>query len=165
MKRFGKLSGTMKDSQEKSLSIVTPKELKALGIPIVDDSGKEIVRPDVLLVVTQLASLAQIVKIRKSLEREHIEGRLDEKTLNATDKPEYINLLEEYPYTPYATASLYNNGPDSVKLSINNTYDWSELAKDESLEIDFTKADRRIEIILYRCNLGKTASITVKAKY
>ena len=135
------------------------------NIIVKDEEGKQIVRPDVIQAVTQLASLAQMVRIRKSLEREHVEGHIDAKTLSATDQPKYVDLIEEYPFTPYATVSFYNNGPNSARLSLNNAFDWFMLDIDEGVDMDFTKADQRIEVIHYVCNPGQTASVTVRGKY
>lgn len=134
-------------------------------IKIVDEEGKEIVRPDVLNTITQLAEVGQLMRIRKSIEREHIQGRVFPLTLSASEQLGYADLLEEAPFNPFAKASFYNDGPDSVKISINNAADWNELAYKESMEIDLTKADRRIDLIYYKCDTGETASVRVKGKY
>ena len=144
---------------------VLPAKISASGAKVVDVEGNEIVRPDVLNAVTNIASLAQLVKIRKSLERDHIEGRLDERTLSATGTSQYVDLLQAYPNIAYATVSFYNSGLDTVKISVNNPSDWSSIAINDTLSLDFTKADRRIEVIYYMCDPGNTATVTVKGKY
>lgn len=155
----------MTDSQEKSLSIVTPAELNAPQIKVVED-GKEVVRPDVIAAVTQLASLAQLVKIRKSLEKEGFEGKEDPRTFSATGTIQYISLIHDYPYTPWATAYFYNDDPsNAVYISINNPWDWNEIKSGEDSFKDRLKADKRIELVYYKCDPGGTASVRVVGKY
>jgi hypothetical protein len=155
----------MKDSQQRLPSIVTPKEVRAPDIKVVDDEGKEIVRPDVLQAVVQLAQLGQLVRIRKSLEREHIEGKLLSVTLNATEEYESLDLIKTHPFAPLATGSFVNKGPDPVSLAINKQRPFHRLDKGDSIPVDLTKADERIYFIEYRCDPGQTASIRALGKY
>jgi hypothetical protein len=155
----------MKDYQEKLPSIVTPKELDTSGIKVVDDEGREIIRPDAIQAVTQLASLAQLARIRKSLEKEEYRGVQDSRTLNSTDAYQVEDLTREYPFTPWATASFFNDGPDTVYIGINRRGSPAIVAAGESYQVDFTKADRRIELIYYWCDATETASVRVIGKY
>ncbi len=155
----------MKDSQQRLPSIVTPRELN-LPVKVVDDEGKEIVRPDVLQAVVQLASLGQLARIRKSVEKEEFEGKKDSRTLNATDQLQWIDLIDRYPNKPWATATFFNDGPvNRVYIAINDAYDWTLLNFGETLPVDYTKADKRISLIYYRCDAGNTASVRVVGKY
>jgi len=154
----------MKDSQQRLPSIVTPKEVRAPDIKVVDDEGKEIVRPDVLQTVVQLAQLGQLVRIRKSLEKEEFEGKKDSRTLNTTDQPQWIDLINRFPNKPWATATFFNDGPNRVYISFD-ALDWTPLNLGESLPVDFTKADSRMKLIGYRCDPGNTASVRAVGKY
>lgn len=151
--------------EEKLPAVITPKELDTKGIKIVDDQGREIVRPDVIAAVTQLASLAQLARIRKSLEREHIEGHQYFETLDASAIPHVIDLIREEPYCALATVSFFNDGPDAVHISINERHGSSTLEDGEQHSADYTKADRRVELIYYWCDTGETASVRVVGKY
>lgn len=159
--------------QERLPSVVTRRELDALNIPVVDEEGKEIVRPDVVQAVVQLASLAQLARIRKSLEKEEFEGKVDSKTLDATDRPWGVDLVSQPPYRAWSTASFFNDGDIStsppgettVYISINRPSYPVTLKYGESYSVDFTKADRRIEFIYYWCALGETASVRAVGKY
>lgn len=153
------------DYQEKLPSVVTPGELEVPGIRVVDDEGKEIVRPDVIQAVTQLAQLAQLSRIRKSLEKEHVEGKQYSDTLEATDSPRVVDLIREIPYTPLATAYFFNDGPDTAHIGINRRGGYVTIKKGENHSVDNTKADRRIELIYYWCDPGDTASVRVAGKY
>lgn len=135
---------------------------------VIDESGRKIVGPELEMVaglVTQMAQLAQLAKIRKSLEREHFEGKADPRMLSVSDKIEYDNLIKDTPWTPWVTAYFYNDGPNTAYISINNTWDWQELRISEDLLFDFLKADKRIELIYYKCDPGETASIRAIGKY
>lgn len=155
----------MTDYQEKLPSIVRPEGLDTSGIKVVDDEGREIVRPDVIQAVTQLASLAQLTRIRKSLEKEEYRGAQDSRTLSATDAYQVEDLVKEYPFIPWATAFFVNDGDDTVYIGINRQAGAAKVEKNESHQADFTKADRRIELIYYWCDATETASVRVVGKY
>jgi len=153
----------MKDSQQRLPSIVTPRELN-LPVKVVDDEGKEIVRPDVLQAVVQLASLGQLARIRKSIEKEEFEGKKDSRTLNATDQLQWIDLINRFPNKPWATASFINDSPNRVYISFD-ALDWTPLNRGDRFLPDFTKADERIGLIYYICDPGNTASVRAVGKY
>ena len=136
---------------------------------VVDETGRKITGPEMEAVtglVTQLAQLAQLARIRKSLEREHVEGKVRPLTLSATDELNYLDLKDNWPYIPWATAYFYNDGPDySVFISINNPYEWYEVKNAEDYSVDLLKADRRIEIVYYKCDSKETASVRAVGKY
>jgi len=155
---------------------INPSEIgKQLAIPqikVIED-GKEVVRPDVLQAVVQLATLGQLTRIRRSLEKEEFEGIKDDRKLSATDQLQWIDLINYHPNVPWVTAFFFNDGDIStdppgkvtVYIAINDTYSPSEIKKGESLNLDFLKADRRIEEIYYWCDTGETASVRVIGKY
>ena len=70
-------------------------------------------------------------------------------------------------------ASFFNDGdittdppePTSAYIAINNPDAMVELKKGESQHADFSFAQRRIEIIFYRAEPGKKASVRVEGKY
>jgi len=148
-------------------TIVNPSELgKQLAVPqvrVIED-GKEVVRPDVIQAITQLATLGQLTKIRRSLEREEFEGELDPRPLAATDVVQSLEL-DEYPNVPWATATLVNDGPNPVFVAINNLAKPTTLNMNERVTLDFTKGDRRIEFVYYWCGPGNTASVRAVGKY
>jgi len=138
--------------------------LKTLLPQIVDKSGKEIIRPDVLQSITQLAQLGQLVKIRKSLEKEEYQGKIDTRVIEATDALGFLDLVNNYPNTPWINVFLINDGPDTVFLSVNGGSPEIPIHKGEDISVDFSQAERRIETILYRCDIGETASVRVVGK-
>lgn len=105
-------------------------------------------------------------KIELSQKREQFEGKVDEKGLICTGTSKVLNLLKEHPYSPWAKVYFQNKGPDTALVSINNAYDWNAIEADGDLEMDFLKADKRIEVIHYKCNVtGETATITATGKW
>jgi len=139
-------------------------ELKSL-VPQIIEEGKTVVRPDVIQAVTQLAQLGQLVKIRKSLEKEEYEGILDQRTLASTDATNYIDLINSHPYKPWIDAYFYNDGANEIYIAINRPVDFHRIEPTESLALDFSNADRRIELIYYRCDPGETTSVRALGKY
>jgi len=103
-------------------------------------------------------------KINKSLKVSQFQGGAGTITLNADEKYRYIVLWHVYPYTPLVTAHFVNKGPDGVFVSVNGEPD-TPLNKDEDALYDFIKAERKIEVISYYCNVGETALIPVGAKW
>ena len=161
-------------------TVITPNELgKLLGLkrptivtPKIIEEGKEIVRPDALQAIVQLAQLGQLTKIRKalektgeSLEKLEFQGELDPRTLDATDKLQFITFIHEFPYVPWISAFFVNDGPDAVKIAINRPYDQFEMEINETRTISRAHAEERIRTIFYGCDPGETASIRVTGEY
>lgn len=149
-------------------TVINPSELgKQLAVPqikVVED-GKEVIRPDVIQAITQLAQLGQLTKIRKSLEKEEFEGKEDPRTLNATDEIQVLSLVDDFPYTPWISAYFVNDGPDPARISINRPYAQFLLRVNETKTIDHAHADERIGSIFYVCEPGETASVEVVGEY
>lgn len=149
-------------------TIINPSALgKQLAVPQIKviEEGKEVVRPDVLGAVVQLATLGQLTKIRKSLEKGEFEGKEDPRTLNATDKIQVLSLVDDFPYTPWADAYIINKGPDAVRISTDRPYAQFTMEKDETVTIGRTHADERIRLIFYVCDPGETAKVRITGQY
>jgi hypothetical protein len=103
--------------------------------------------------------------IRESQDRENFQGLIDEKTLNCTSTVAWVDLKRVHPYTPWHKATFYNSGPDTAWISINNAKEWKELGKNDTWEVDLSKADRRMEVIYYKSATGETAAVTATGKW
>lgn len=147
-----------------SISTISPQDITVPMMKVIED-GREVVRPDVIQAVVQLGTLGQLARIRRSLEREHFRGELDNRDLEATDEYQHINLIDDWPNTPWATAYFFNDGPNGVYIAINKNRPFRHLASKENLELDFTKSDKRIEFIEYYCDSGETATVNALGKY
>ncbi len=100
-------------------------------------------------------------------------GLTDYRVLEADGQLRWLSLVDASPFTPWITASFFNDGdvtkdppgPVSVYIAINNPDTMVELKKGESQYADFSFAQRRIEIIFYKTDLGKRARVRVEGKY
>jgi len=92
-------------------------------------------------------------------------GRVDPRILQATQDLRWINLVSEPPYVGWISAAFFNDGPNSVFIGINNPDALSEIGAGESLEVTMAGAQRRIELVFYKCNPGERASVRVVGKY
>lgn len=135
---------------------------------IVDEDDNKVVGPEmeaVLGMVTQMAQLAQLARIRKSLEGAEFEGISDERVLSASGTPKVVDLIRDYPYRPWITAYFVNDGTDSVRIKINRDGRYFTLYENETRTVDRAKAKQRIELIYYECAVGETASVRVTGEY
>jgi len=150
---------------EKDIAEIPPKPF----LPqVVDDKGHKVVGPEMEAVthlMIQMAQLAQQARIRKSLEREHFEGGVFTQELAVTEELGHISLLRGHPYTALATAFLINAGPNDAHIAINEAHNWLVLRPLETRTIVHTKADKRIEIVYFRCNPGESASVRLEGVY
>lgn len=100
-------------------------------------------------------------------------GSTDYRVLEADGQLRWLSLVDAPPYTPWIKASFFNDGDIttdppgevSVYIAINNPDAMVELKKGESQHADFSFAQRRIEIIFYKCNTGEKASVRTVGKY
>ncbi|GAH73931.1 unnamed protein product, partial [marine sediment metagenome] len=141
---------------------------KALIPEVVDETGKAVTGPEMEAVtglVTQLAQVAQLARIRKALEREQFKGRVDTPTLSVTSKQSCLNLLDRWHYSALITAYFVNDGPDTAYIAINEPYAWLKIKINETRTVDHTKADKRIERIYHKCDAGETASVRIEGEY
>ncbi len=88
------------------------------------------------------------------------EGENDPRTLNATPTKQSLLLSP-----PWISVYFFNDGPDLVFININTSTQPLEILIGESLTIDMSGAERRIETIDYYCNPTKTAVVRVIGKY
>jgi hypothetical protein len=136
---------------------------------IVDDSGKPLVGPDidaVLKRVTELAQVAQLAKIRKTLERQNFKGQTDPWKLHANDQVQHLDTLNTHPDDPWISCFIINRGPKKVRIQINDSSQrWIKMGPGETRAIDYSHAAERISYINYQCEPGETAIIEVEGAY
>jgi len=131
--------------------MVESKELvpveKSIIPQVVDDEGKRIVGPEleaVTQLVTQMAQVAQLARIRKTLERQEAqmekipEGRMRpfEKTItgNAIEMWKVIDDVGQ----KCNSGTVYNDGPNEVWVCLNDIRDgFQEIKEGESLDFSF----------------------------
>jgi hypothetical protein len=151
-----------KDSQ---LTSKLSEALGALSATETDDQSRERISSNVPQAVVALAQLGQLVRIRRALERQQFEGSIAEITLNCTDQQQEVEMLENPFFIRSVTVAFINNGPNTAYILINHTNLPFSIQINESYPIDFSRAERRIESLVYWCDTGGTAVVRVKVKY
>lgn len=108
----------------------------------------------------------------RMLQAQTYTGLTDERRLNANPTIQWLNLISDPPYVGWIRASFFNDGDPtnseltpSVFIGINNPGELHEVAYGESYNVDFAGAQRRIEFVYYKTNLGEKASVRIIAKY
>lgn len=119
------------------------KEVTAL-VPKVIEDGKEVIRPDILQVVTQLASLAQLARIRRAVEKDVYRPapvgkvREFEKTVSGSDIERW-EVIDDLDDNKGVSCTIYNNSDDySVWVALNDVREgFGEIKPNESKDYDF----------------------------
>jgi len=119
-----------------------------------------------VMMMSLVATMTTVVApVAQQLQAASYVGLTNTLVLNATSVAQWVNLVNDPPYTPLITATFHNDGPDSVFIAINNPDEFLELNKDDSRIVSMSGGERRIEFIFYKCNPGKHASVRVDGKY
>lgn len=120
-----------------------------------------------MMMIMMMALLPSLVGTTASttLQAQAYVGLTDSRTLHATQVLQWINLISDPPYTAWITASFHNDGPDSAFVAVNNPDEFTEIANGEDITVSMAGADRRIEFVFYKSNLGERASVRVLGKY
>lgn len=119
----------------------------------------------VMVIAPTLQRMFPVVQAQQYYLAQAYVGLTDDRVLNATPTMQWLNLISDPPYNPWITAYFFNDGPHSVFIGINNPDELTQLASGEDKTIDMTGADRRIEFVFYKSNIGERASVRVIGKY
>ena len=129
-------------------------------IEVVDERGREVVRPDVVSFIMQATATAQLVKLRKLEESKVPSGS---KSIDYTVSDAGLVLRNDPPWISF---SLANDGPNGVFVEVGDpsphALDDGAVASGESYAFDAVYAV--IERLDLRCSAGETAAIRIKAK-
>lgn len=135
---------------------------------VVDQDGHPVAGPDleaVLRLVSGMAQVGQLARIRLALERRQFTGRVVEKELSCTEEHQALALLEEEPFASWKTVVFFNDGPNDAYISINEGSAPFTVKRGESHPIDLTDADHPLHTIYYWCSSGNTATVRAQGKY
>jgi len=118
----------------------------------------------ILLMQQLITPIAQSTS-RYILKQSYV-GNIEAKIVDVTDAVQYWDFVGQAPYTPLISVFLVNKGANNVYVAINATQDWMELWPNETRIVDNTGADRRIEIIFYKCSgAGRTSFLEIEGQY
>ncbi|GAI68454.1 unnamed protein product [marine sediment metagenome] len=138
--------------------VVTPPPPPMPPIP-------KIIPPELLQIIVLDDIQVALTKVNKHLEKAEFEGVVDPRTFAVTDEMRGIALIHDWPFTPWITASFFNDGPNRAYIALNYIFDWASLEKGESANMDFSRSDRRIQFVHYKCDAGEKATVRVIGKY
>ena len=93
------------------------------------------------------------------------QGDVETENLFPNGTTQYWDLVNQPPYTPLISLFCINRGASRVYLAINSAQDWMEIWPGETRVVDHTGAEKRIEIIFYKCDLGNTSILEVEGHF
>jgi len=156
--------------------VAESKELVPVGkfIPeVVDEDGYKIVGPEleaVAQLVTQMAQVAQLARIRKAVETQASQmERISEGRLRPFEKTITGSTIERWEVIDDVgrkcnSGTVYNDGDDSVWVCLNDIRDgFEEIKKDENL--DFSFKHPVIERFFFKSTSGGTANLRIPLEY
>lgn len=135
---------------------------------VIYDRGKEVekrLNPMLLQIIMLDDIQVALSKLNQHFKKEEFEGYEFFRTLPVTDQIQSITLIGDWPFAPLISAYFFNKGEQKAYIQVNYPGEWFELEKGESAQISHAGANRRIEIIYYKCDDGETASVSVLGKY
>lgn len=135
---------------------------------VVDDTGAKVVGPE-LEAITNLtvkfAQLAQLAKIRKAVEQQNFQGIEDPRNAIAvTDEEQWIDLRSAPKY-PWISMFVYNDGPKTVYIAINDPTLPIRVVPKSTRTFDHANSPKKIEMVYYYCNPGETATLDIIGQY
>lgn len=122
-----------------------------------------------MIVVAMVMMLSLINKaiapVAQVLQAQAFQGKSDPREVKASAKLKWIDLIHDYPYTPWISAYFVNDGPYPVEVAINYPNDRFTLNPGETTVVNRSGAQERIAIIFFLCKEGETASVRVTGEY
>jgi len=104
-------------------------------------------------------------RVGEYVEKVSFKGKLDVRPLAANETTQNISFVDGWPNTPWISALLINDGPDTAYIGINRASGWIRLLLNETRALDYSNADEKIETIYYRCDPGENASVRAEGQY
>ena len=92
-------------------------------------------------------------------------GNEDPRDIHATNLLSWINLVYDYPFQPWVSAYIINDGPSAVEIGINFPDDRFLMNPRETITITRSGAEERIKIMYFVCSPGLTADLRVTGVY
>jgi len=137
----------------------------AIDLDFTDQDMMMIMMVIMMVVVMQqmFSPLAQ--SAQRHFTNQSYQGVVESKILYATDQVQYWDLVNQEPYTPLISVYLINRGASRVYIAINSAQDWLEVWPGETRTVSQIGADKRIELVLYKCDPGLTSIIEAEGHF
>jgi len=140
---------------------------------IVDSEGNKVVGPEMEAVtglVTQMAQVAQLARIRKTLEKQESQmERIPQGVMRPFEKTVTGDTIERWEVIDdvgqkCSSGTVYNDGPDSCWVALNDIRDgFQEIKEGESL--DFSFKHPVIERFFWYSTADGTANLRIPLEY
>lgn len=140
-------------------------EKKSIDLDFNDNDMMMIMMMVVMVFMLQGMFSPMVQSAQKYFVSQSFQGDVESKILIPTDQLQYWDLVNQDPYTPLISAFLINRGPNTVYIAINSALDWLTMLPDETRTISHVGADKRIEIMFYRCDAGLTSIIEAEGHF
>lgn len=134
-------------------------------IGITDDDMMMIVMVVMMVVIMQQFMMPVAQAAQRYYTGQAYQGDVESRMLYATDNLQYWDLVNQEPYTPLISIFFINRGTSRVYVAINAAQDWLEIWPGETRTVSHIGADRRIEIIFYKCDPGNTSMIEAEGHF
>lgn len=121
----------------------------------------------IAVVMSQLlAPMVQGMQVQtQAIQAQAYSGQEDPRTIHATNVLSWINLLYDYPFTPWISAYLINDGPGTVEIGINYPDDRFTMNPGETITVTRSGAEERIKAIYFICRPGLHADLRITGVY
>ena len=136
-----------------------------------DDSMMDMMMPMMMMImmmvlVQSLPALTQGAEAQtQALEAQAYGGEEDPRTIHATGLLSWINLIYDYPFKPWVSVFIINDGPSAVEIGINYPDDRFTMQPRETRTITRTGAEERIKIMYFKCFPGVDSTLRVTGVY
>lgn len=142
-------------------------------VELFSDSDMTMVMTMVMMVMMMSMILPNVIQQTQSslgaqslsVKAQSFEGQEDPRYPIATNQLQWINLIYDYPFKPWVSAFIVNDGPSSVEIGINYPDDRFLMYPGETRTITRTGAEERISILFYICSPGLRANLRITGVY
>ncbi len=119
-----------------------------------------------IMMISVLSTLSvSSAQTAQALQAQSFVGNEDPRTLHATNRLQWINLLYDYPHTPWISAYIINDGPSAIEIGINYPDDRFTMNPRETITITRSGAEERIKIVYYVSHPGLRADVRITGVY
>lgn len=92
-------------------------------------------------------------------------GNEDPRYVRATNHLSWLNFIYAYPFQPWVSAFIINDGPSPVEIGINFPDDRFTINPGETRTVSRAGAEDRINIMYFKCVPGLVANLRVTGVY
>ncbi len=136
-----------------------------------NDSDMNMIMTMVMMMVMMSMIIPSMIQQSQSsvqaqqLSAQSFEGQEDPRFLDVTSRLQWVNLVYDYPFKPWVSVFIINDGPSPVEIGINYPDDRFLMYPGETRTITRTAAEERISIMFYICSTGLTAKVRATGVY